>query len=71
MVPANRIGYFQAQLSGFQLKILQEVITLSVFSVFAISFLKEQLRWNHLVSFLLLIAAAWFAFGFSQKAPGH
>ena len=60
-VPANRIGF--AHFSGFQLKILQEAITLVVFVVFAISFLKEKLAWNYLVSLLLLLGAVVFAFG--------
>ena len=64
-VPANRLGY--GQLSGFQLKILQEVITLSVFMVFAIAFLKEKLAWNYLVAFAFLAVAAFFAFAF--KTP--
>lgn len=64
-VPANRLGYLQ--FSGFQLKIIQEVITISVFIVFAIWFLKEKLAWNHLVAFALLGIAAFFAFAF--KAP--
>lgn len=61
-VPANRIGY--SQFSGFQLKIIQETVTLAVFAIFAIAFLKERLTWNYLVSFLLLIGAAFFAFAF-------
>ena len=58
-VPANRIGsgYF----TGVQLKVIQEVITLSVFSVFAILYLKESLRWNHFVAFALLVGAVGFA----------
>ncbi|HEY3824320.1 MAG TPA: DMT family protein [Bryobacteraceae bacterium] len=64
-VPANRLGY--VHFSGFQLKIVQEVITLLVFMVFAIAFLKERLAWNYLVAFGLLGAAAFFAFAF--KAP--
>lgn len=59
-VPANRLGY--GELSGFQLKILQEVITLCVFIVFAWFYLGEGLRWNYLVSFALILAAVWFAF---------
>jgi uncharacterized protein (DUF486 family) len=59
-VPANRWGYLQ--FSGFQLKIMQEAITLSVFIVFAVMFLKEKIAWNYLVSFALLIAAVVFAF---------
>ncbi len=59
-VPANRLGY--GELSGFQLKILQEVITLCVFVVFAWLYLGETMRWNHAVSFALILAAVWFAF---------
>ena len=59
-VPANRIGY--ASFSATQLKILQEVISLVVFSIFAISVLGEKLRWNHGVSFLFLLGAVYFAF---------
>jgi uncharacterized protein (DUF486 family) len=61
-VPANRLGY--VHFSGFQLKILQEVITLGVFIVFAVLFLQERVNWNYLVAFCLLIAAAVFAFAF-------
>ncbi len=59
-VPANRLGY--GQFTGAQLKIIQEVITLSVFAVFSILYLKEQLRWNYIVSFLFLLGAVYFAF---------
>jgi hypothetical protein len=59
-VPANRIGY--ASYSATQLKILQEAISLSVFCIFAILVLGERLRWNHAVSFVLLIGAVYFAF---------
>jgi uncharacterized protein (DUF486 family) len=65
-VPANRFGY--VQFSGFQLKIIQEVITILVFIVFGIFFLKEKLAWNYLVAFAFLGVAAFFAFAF--KAPG-
>jgi hypothetical protein len=65
-VPANRLGY--VHFSGFQLKIIQEVITLAVFVAFALLFLKEKVAWNHLVAFCFLGAAAFFAFAF--KAPG-
>ncbi|ULQ53863.1 DMT family protein [Flavihumibacter fluvii] len=61
MVPANRYG-FASGFSGFQLKITQEVITLVVFAVFAVLYLKEPLRWNYLVSFSLLLAAVYFMF---------
>ena len=59
-VPANRLGH--ATWTAFQLKILQEVITLIVFVGFAMVWLGEHPRWNHLVSFGLIIAAVWFAF---------
>jgi uncharacterized protein (DUF486 family) len=59
-VPANRIGY--GKLSGFQLKILQEVITLTVFIVFAWLYLGESFRWNYAISFALILLAVWFAF---------
>lgn len=59
-VPANRIGY--ASFSATQLKIIQEVISLAVFSAFAILLLGERLRWNHAISFLFLIGAVYFAF---------
>lgn len=61
MVPANRIGYLSG-MSGFQLKITQEVITLVVFAVFAVVYLKEPLRWKYLVSFVLLLGAVYFMF---------
>jgi hypothetical protein len=59
-VPANRIGY--AQFSGFQLKVIQEVITLCVFVVFAWTYLGESIRWNYAVSFLFLVGAVTAAF---------
>jgi uncharacterized protein (DUF486 family) len=67
-VPANRIGF--GTFSGFQLKVLQEAITLAVFLVFAVTFLKEKLAWNYIVSFVLLIAAAAVAFAFKPNAGG-
>jgi uncharacterized protein (DUF486 family) len=61
-VPANRIGF--TLLTGYQLKVLQEIITLLVFVVFARYVLGETMRWNHLVSFVFLAGAAWFAFAY-------
>jgi len=61
-VPANRLGY--GEFSGFQLKIIQEVVTLIVFIVFAITFLGEKLTWNYLVAIMFLGFAAFFAFAF-------
>ncbi len=60
-VPANRIG-FTTGWSGFQLKIVQEVITLIVFCFFAILYLKEPLHWRYLISFALILGAVYFAF---------
>ena len=64
-VPANRLGF--SHFSGFQLKIIQEVVTLVVFTGFAILFLKEKLAWNYFVAFAFLGGAAFFAFAF--KVP--
>jgi len=59
-VPANRIGH--GQFSAAELKTIQEVITLLVFSVFSVTYLKESLRWNHIVGFSLIILAVFFIF---------
>src|SRR5579863_8122110 len=66
-VPANRLGY--GEFSGFQLKIIQEVVTIAVFTVFALTFLKEKLAWNYLVAFACLGLAAFFAFAFKTPGP--
>ncbi|WP_295123990.1 DMT family protein [uncultured Chitinophaga sp.] len=60
-VPANRLGY-QEGINGFQLKMIQEVITLTVFCIFAVLYLKETLRWNYLIAFGLLLGAVYFMF---------
>ena len=59
-IPANRIG--AETFSPFQLKIIQEAITLIVFTGFAVWYLGVDLRWNHIVSFLFLLGAVGFAF---------
>lgn len=59
-VPANRMGSYQ--FSAAQLKTIQEIITLVVFSAFSVLYLKESFRWNYLVGFLLIILAAVFIF---------
>lgn len=64
MIPANKFGY--EKFSGFQLKIIQEVVTLCVFTGFAILILKEELKWNIAVSFLLILMAVFFAFYFKE-----
>jgi len=61
MVPANRIGYNNG-MNGFQLKITQEVITLVVFSFFAVLYLKEPFQSKYLISFLFILGAVYFAF---------
>ena len=61
MVPANRIGYGNG-FNGFQLKIVQEVITLIIFAVFAVLYLKEPLHWKYLISFACLLFAVYFMF---------
>lgn len=67
-VPANRAGYFTAHLSGYQLKVIQEVVTLLVFIVFAALVLKERLTWNYAVSFLFMLLAVYFAMAFKPSA---
>ena len=64
-VPANRIGYAHGY-SGGQLKIMQEVITLGVFALFAALVLKEQLTWRYFGAAACIAAAA--AFMFAGKA---
>ena len=60
MVPANRIGH--GHFSAAELKTIQEVITLAVFGVFSVFFLKEPLTWNHLVGFSFIALGAFFIF---------
>ncbi len=60
MVPANRWG--SASYSAAELKIIQEVITLLVFSVFAVLYLREKLQWNHLAAFGCIVAAVGFTY---------
>jgi uncharacterized protein len=61
MVPANRWGFTNG-FNGFQLKMTQEVITLVVFTVFAVVYLKEPFHWRYLVSFAFLLGAVYFMF---------
>jgi uncharacterized protein len=73
MVPANRAGYLTGNFTGYQLKIIQEAITLTVFVGFAWAVLKEKLTWNYAVSFALIILAVYFATAFkpSGTPPTH
>ena len=59
-VPANRLGY--GEFTGYQLKIIQEVITLVVFVAFAYTYLGESLKWNYVAAFGFLAAAVVCAF---------
>ena len=59
-VPANRIGY--GCYNAVQLKTIQEVITLTVFSFFSVWYLKEQFKWNYLIGFVFIILAVFFIF---------
>ncbi|MDE6467888.1 MAG: DMT family protein [Muribaculaceae bacterium] len=64
-VPANRIGYVGngGSFSLMQLKVIQEAITLVVFTVFTVVFFRgETLQWNHFAAFLCLILAVYFVF---------
>ncbi len=60
-VPANRLGS-NAGISTAQLKTIQEVITLTVFCVFSILYLREPLRWNYLLGFIFIVGGALFIF---------
>ena len=65
MVPANRIGFAEngGPFSLMQLKVIQEVITLTIFIIFVkLFFSNESLQWNHYVSFAFLVIAVYFAF---------
>jgi len=66
MVPANRLGY--GRFTGYELKIIQEVITLVVFVGFASLVLGEKLKWNYAVSLLCIALAVFFAFGVNRPA---
>lgn len=59
-VPANRMGY--GVYNAAQLKTIQEVITLLVFSFFSVYYLKEQFKWNYLVGFCFMVLAVFFIF---------
>jgi uncharacterized protein len=61
-VPADRWGY--GEFNAAQLKVIQEIITLAVFVVFSLLYLKEAFRWNCATSFGFMVAAVYFAFRF-------
>ena len=68
-VPANRWGF--TQFSAPQLKILQEVITLTVFAIFSLWYLHQRMRWNDWAAFGCIILAVAFTFAFGEQRPGH
>jgi uncharacterized protein len=59
-VPANRIGSYE--FTAAQLKTIQEVITLVVFSMFSVFYLKQPIRWNHIAGFAMMIGAVGIIF---------
>ena len=59
-VPANRLGH--GQFNATELKTIQEAISLTVFAVFSVLYLKEELRWNYIVGFVLMVLAVFFIF---------
>ncbi|HEY9759062.1 MAG TPA: DMT family protein [Oculatellaceae cyanobacterium] len=65
-VPANRIGSYE--FTAAQLKIIQEVITLAVFTVFSVLYLKQPFQWNYLVAFAFLVGAVFFVFAGGKAA---
>ncbi len=60
MVPANRFG--SVRFATAELKVMQEAISLVVFAGFSVWFLREPLKWNYIVSFVLILGAVFFAF---------
>ncbi len=61
-VPANRMGH--QIFSAAQLKIIAEVLSIGIFLIFAVTYLKEPIKWNYVVSFACIVTAALFAFAF-------
>lgn len=59
-VPANRYGH--SQFNATELKTIQEAISLTVFLAFSVLYLKEELRWNYIVGFFLIVAAIFVIF---------
>jgi len=60
MVPANRWG--NQSFSTVELKVIQEIITLGVFTIFAALYLRERLQWNHIAAFVCIVGAVAFTF---------
>ena len=62
MVPANRLGFMSGQFTGYQLKIIQEVITMCVFAAFSMLYMKEKITLDFLWAGLCLVGAVYFIF---------
>ncbi|MEA2959292.1 MAG: uncharacterized protein QOJ58_5064 [Alphaproteobacteria bacterium] len=63
-VPANRVG--SARFTLVQLKVMQECITIFVFTIIIWLMFRQMPRWNNIVSFLLIVAAVYFTFNFEK-----
>lgn len=63
-VPANRLGYESGNFTATQLKIVAEVFSLTAFLIFSFTYLGEPIKWNYVVSFVLVLGAVVFAFAF-------
>lgn len=63
-VPANRLGFKEngGPFDIMQLKVIQEVVTLTVFTVFSVVAFKTELKWNHFLAFICLVLAVYFVF---------
>lgn len=63
-VPANRIGFRDngGPFDIMQLKVIQEVITLIVFTIFSVLAFKMEIKWNHIAAFMCLVLAVYFVF---------
>ena len=63
-VPANRIGFRDngGPFGIMQLKVIQEVITLIVFTIFSVLAFKMEIKWNHIAAFMCLVLAVYFVF---------
>lgn len=69
-VPANRIGHMNGASAG-QLKVIQEVITLVVFVIFARMYLGEKITWNYYAAFACILAAVFFVFYFRTPTTAN
>ncbi|HRY28933.1 MAG TPA: DMT family protein [Elusimicrobiota bacterium] len=68
-VPANRIGH--GTFTAPQLKIIQEVISVAVFIFFCLFYLREPMRWNYVVAFVLIVAAVFFSLWEMPRVFAH